>query len=70
MIAPLNEIVGLPFATPATELACAAEQRCETLFDKASSGDERAQHEIIELRVASLIWAYANREARQRSERH
>lgn len=64
MIAPLNEIVGLPLATPATELASAAEQRCETLFDRASSGDERAQQEIIELRVASLIWAYANRERR------
>ncbi len=70
MIAPLNEIVGLPLATPATELASAAERCCQTLFDRASSGDERAQHEIVELRVASLIWAYANREARHPSEFH
>ena len=64
MIAPLNEIIGLPLATPAPELACAAERCCEALFDRASCGDVGAQREIVELRVASLIWAYANREAR------
>lgn len=68
MIAPLNEIIGLPLAAPATEVACAAERCCQTLFDRASSGDERAQQEIVELRVASLIWAYANREARSQAD--
>ncbi|MFH1872509.1 MAG: hypothetical protein ABIK82_19895 [Pseudomonadota bacterium] len=70
MIAPLNEIIGLPLATPATELACAAERCCQVLFDRASGGDASAQREIVELRVASLIWAYANREARYASEFH
>lgn len=64
MIAPLNEIIGLPLATPATVLACAAEQCSETLFNRASGGDTDAQREIVELRVASLIWAYGNRENR------
>ncbi|MDP1613617.1 MAG: hypothetical protein Q8M11_21365 [Sulfuritalea sp.] len=70
MAAPLNEIIGLPRATPATELARAAERCCETLFARASCGDTNAQREIVELRVASLIWAYAKREADQRSELH
>lgn len=70
MIAQLNEIIGLPLATPATELACAAERCCQALFDHASGGDASAQREIVELRVASLIWAYANREARHLSEFH
>jgi hypothetical protein len=70
MIAPLNEIIGLPPATSATELASAAERCCETLFDRASGGDASVQREIVELRVASLIWAYANREARHPAEFH
>lgn len=70
MIAPLNEIIGLPIATSANELARVAEQCSESLFDRASSGDEHAQREIVQLRVASLIWAYANREARYLSEFH
>lgn len=68
MIAPLNEIIGLPFATPAIELACAAERCCAALFDRASDGDASVKREIVELRVALLIWAYTNREARQFSE--
>lgn len=70
MIAPLNEIIGLPPATPVIELACAAERCSQALFDRASGGDASAQHEIVELRVALLIWAYANREARLFSEYH
>lgn len=68
MTAPLNEIIGLPPATSATELACAAERCRDMLFDRASSGDENAHRELVELRVASLIWAYANPETRQRAE--
>lgn len=68
MIAPLNEIIGLPPATPAIELACAAEMCGEALFVRASGGDQSVQREIVELRVALLIWAYANREARLISE--
>lgn len=64
MTVPLNELVGLPLDTPVTELACVAEQFCETLFDRASCGDANVQREIVELRVASLIWAYAKRETR------
>jgi len=70
MIAPLNEIIGLPLATPAAELASAAEKCCESLFDRASCGDTSAQREIVELRVASLIWAYAERQVGQHSELH
>lgn len=64
MIPPLNEIIGLPLATPAIELACAAERCGEDLFFRASGGDESVKREIVELRVALLIWAYANREVR------
>lgn len=70
MIASLNELIGLPVATPANEVAWAAERCGQTLFDRASCGDVSAQREIVALRVASLIWAYANREARQFSEWH
>lgn len=69
MIAPLNELIGLPPATPATELACAAERCGEALFMRAE-GDEGVQREIVDLRVALLIWAYANREPRQFLEYH
>lgn len=70
MIAPLNELIGLPPATPASDLAFAAERCGQALFDRASGGDASVRREIVELRVASLIWAYANREARQFSECH
>lgn len=40
MIAPLNEIIGLPFATPAIELACAAER-----FASASQGIDSSRLE-------------------------
>lgn len=64
MIAPLNEIIGLPLTTPATDLACAAEKCGQILFDVACAGDVDVQRKIVELRVASLIWAYGNRENR------
>lgn len=68
MMPLLNEIVGLSPATAPTELACAAERCCQSLFDKASSGDANAQRKIVEIRVASLIWAYANPESRHVAE--
>ncbi|MDZ4252142.1 MAG: hypothetical protein U1A72_06160 [Sulfuritalea sp.] len=67
MVTPLNEIIGLPPATPAPDLACAAERCSEALFDRASDGDASAQREIVELRVASLIWAYAGEEVRPKA---
>lgn len=70
MVTPLNEIIGLPPATPAPELASAAERCGEALFDRASCGDASAQREIVELRVASLIWAYAGQEARRKAALH
>ena len=58
MILALNDIIGLPFATPAIEMALAAECARLTLFDKASVGDPSARRELIELEVAYLNWAY------------
>lgn len=61
MIPRLNDVIGLPSATPVLELGCAAERRYESLFDGASHGDANAQQQLIELRVAHLNWVYADR---------
>lgn len=61
-IPPLNEIVGLPAASPAADIALASEQRYQALFDRGSRGDPAAQRELVSLRLAYLNWAYATPE--------
>lgn len=56
----LNELVGLPPATPAGELGYAAERCYRNLFDGAAQGDAGAQEKLVELRIAHLNWVYAN----------
>lgn len=63
MIHSLNEIIGLPQTTSATELALASDKYCETLFDLAASGDAHARDELVETYAAYLVWAYGNRPA-------
>jgi hypothetical protein len=61
LVPPLNEIVGLPAATPLVDVACASERRFEELFGRASLGDRDAQRDLVSLRLAYLNWAYAGR---------
>lgn len=62
-IPPLNEIVGLPAASAATEIACASEQRFRKVLDRASQGDPGARRDLLRLRVAYLNWAYVGQQA-------
>lgn len=57
-IPPLNELVGLPAATTALEIAGASEECFQALVKRASRGDQVAQRELIRLRLAYLNWAY------------
>ena len=61
MMPRLYEIIGLPATTPVAELGCAADKYSQSLFDRASRGDKNAQSKLIELQVAYLTWAYADR---------
>lgn len=59
-IPPLNELVGLPAATAAVEIAGASEECFRVLVERASRGDRPAQLELIRLRLAYLNWAYGS----------
>lgn len=66
-IPPLNEIVGLPAASAAAEIARASEQRFRNVLGRASAGDPDARRDLLCLRVAYLNWAYVKAEARHAS---
>lgn len=62
MIPSLSEMIGLPIASSAEELDSASERRFNTLRDRASEGDMKAQRELVALRIAYLNWAYASQQ--------
>lgn len=64
-VPPLHEIVDLPVATPPAKIADAIEERFRALFSRASRGDQVAQRELINLRLAYLNWAYAGQLVRK-----
>ncbi len=59
MIPALDEIVGMPPETPPAELDLASEKRFLRVLRSASLGDAQARHELLQLRLAYLNWAYA-----------
>ncbi|MCF8151009.1 MAG: hypothetical protein K9K30_01855 [Burkholderiaceae bacterium] len=69
MVAPLNEIVGLPAESSPTELDDACERRCKAVRDPAARGDANAQRELLRLRIAFLNWAYSGKNARRQGVR-
>lgn len=62
-IPPLNEIVGLPAASAAAEIAFASEQCFRKVLNGASQGDPGARRDLLRLRIAYLNWAYVGRES-------
>ena len=58
----LPEIVGLPAGASAVTIAHAAERHSDDLFIRASSGDNWAQHALVELQFAYRVWAYAKQD--------
>lgn len=68
MMPPFNEIVGLPASMSPDQLALAAEQCCQALFDRASGGDVVARRKLVELHAAYLTWAYADRRQQGQAE--
>lgn len=65
MIPPLNELVGLPAVASPAELGRAGERHFQESFKRASTGDAKAQRDLVTLRVAILNWAYASQRLRR-----
>jgi hypothetical protein len=59
MIPMLNDIAGVPSTSPQGELEDVAGKYRETLWTLASTGDATARRQVVELRIADLIRAYA-----------
>jgi hypothetical protein len=62
MLPALNELVGLPSGSPITEIAHAADRRSEGLLQRSMDGDTEAQRDLITLKFAYLVWAYARQD--------
>ena len=62
MIQPLHEFVGLPQETDHSVLHGAFDERFNTLLERSSRGDRKANSELVSLRLAYLNWAYGRRE--------
>jgi hypothetical protein len=61
MMPTLNDLVGLPSNSPITEIAHAADRCSEGLLKRSMEGEAVAQRELITLKCAYLVWAYAHR---------
>jgi hypothetical protein len=59
MTQQLHDIVGLPSMAPSTDVANAADLHFDELLRRISGGDYSAQHALVELQCAYLVWAYA-----------
>ena len=61
----ITEIIGLPLDAGLNEIVAETDRYSEQLATLAAGGDAVAQHELLHLHIAYLVWAYAKRETRR-----